>query len=96
LLEALDRGYILYKTYEVDTEKQFFFKTRYGYEIKGWCSDLVNERDCIFEIIKYPDNWKIFPKFNMNRDSYPYPWSTKWKTKYIKYFNKQKLKNTWI
>lgn len=83
LIDALDNGNILYKEYEVG-EKQFVFKTGNPFQIeaKGWCSAYgVHHNNKIVEVIEEPDNWKIFPNFNMNTDDYPFPWSSTWEEK---------------
>lgn len=77
LIDALDNGSILY--YETQFgEKEFLFRSGNSYERKGWASALGNVQLKMMDIIENPDEWSIFPNFNMDVDEYPYPWSTKW------------------
>lgn len=76
LIDSLENGYILYR--EMNDEKQYFIQYGNQYEVKGWASALCSSSDCLMNMIQFPDNWKVFPNFNMFKDKYPYPWSSKW------------------
>lgn len=83
LIDALDYGYVLYRQHglpEFDN-KEFLFKSHDMYEIRGWGTAYGNAADRIFQLTENPDDWQMFPDFNMKRDEYPYPWSTAWKDK---------------
>jgi len=77
LIDALDNGAILYRI--IDNEKQFMFKMFDSYEIKGWGAALGDANNRIIELVANPDQWHIFESFNMQRNGYPYPWSSKYK-----------------
>jgi hypothetical protein len=77
-LDALDNGFILYQEFE-NGEKKFMIASGNSYEIKGWGSALGTPDDHLLHMIRHPEEWKIFPNFNMSQDEYPYPWSSKWK-----------------
>ncbi|MCK9544884.1 MAG: hypothetical protein M0R03_22955 [Novosphingobium sp.] len=83
LIDAMNDGFILFKDHHDDLfdTREYIFYNGISYELKGWASALGNPEERIMEIIKYPERWKIFPNFNMNKDDYPFPWSTKWKDK---------------
>ncbi len=80
LIDALDSGQILYREHgdPVFKNKEFLFKSGDFYEMKGWGTAYGNAKDRLFDVTQNPDEWKIFPNFNMNENEYPYPWSTKW------------------
>ena len=50
-----------------------------SYEIKGWGAALGDANNRIIELVANPDQWHIFESFNMQRNGYPYPWSSKYK-----------------
>ena len=79
-IDALDNGFILYKKHGDDAfdNKEFIFKSRDDYEIRGWKTAYGGAISRINDIVKDPDKWLIFPNFNMNKDDYPFPWSSKW------------------
>ena len=83
-IDALNAGHILYKQHgdPVWDNKEFIFKSGNYYEMKGWGTAYGTAKDRIFDIIQNPDDWQIFPNFNMNIDEYPYPWSVVWSEKF--------------
>jgi hypothetical protein len=84
LLDALDNGFILYKQHgdQVFDNKEFLVKFGEYYEMKGWGTAYGTIKDRIFEITQNPEEWKIFPNFNIKVNDYPYPWSTMWSKKF--------------
>jgi len=85
LLDALDDGFIITKDHQKHPEDadlfpelEYMFKDGTYYELRGWASALGDVKDRLLDIIQNPDAWKIFPNFNINKDDYPYPWSTKY------------------
>ena len=81
LIDALaNNGSILYKEYE-EGEKEFLFKAGNYYDIRGWGTAFGTVQDRLVDVVFNPNNWKVFPNFDMNKDEYPYPWSVRWKDK---------------
>jgi len=83
LIDALEYGYILYKQHgdPVFDNKEFIFKSENYYEMKGWATAFGTPKDRFMDMIKNPDDWRIFPDFNMKTDEYPYPWSIAFSSK---------------
>jgi hypothetical protein len=83
LVDALNAGSILYKQHgdPVFENKEYLFKSGDYYDIRGWGTAFGDIKDRVFEVLHSPDNWNIFPDFNVNTDEYPYPWSSKYNNK---------------
>jgi len=83
LIDALDSGFILFREHGHPEFKNKEFLVKFGdaYEMKGWGTAYGTAKDRLFDITQNPDEWKIFPNFNINVNNYPYPWSTKWEEK---------------
>jgi hypothetical protein len=77
LIEKLKIGSILFKKhYEDDTCIEYLFSWKENWvEMKGWGTALGTAQDRIFDIFINPNNWNVFPNFNINENDYPYPWS---------------------
>jgi len=81
LIESLKTGSLLFKKHYEDNEciEYLFYWGAEQFEMKGWGTGLGTTHDRLVDIVFYPEEWDVFPDFNINEDEYPYPWSTAYK-----------------